>query len=124
MDGIINMAEQKLPPHDIHAEEMVIASLMVDGNLIQEIKELSPSDFYHEVHSTIFKMCLDIYHRGQPINQTTLAQEEDRLGELEYCGGISYIKALTSQVETTYDIGSYADIVHNLSISRQLIVLG
>jgi replicative DNA helicase len=118
------MIQDKIPPHDMRAEEMVIACLMIDGGLIQEVKYLEPSDFYHEVHSLIFKMCLDIYHRGQPINQTTLGQEEERLGKSEYCGGVSYLSLLISHVESIYDIQSYADIVHNLSISRQLIILG
>jgi replicative DNA helicase len=118
------MTEQRLPPHDIRAEEMVIACLMVDGDLIQEIKSLEPRDFYHEVLGIIYKICLDLYHRSEAINQTTVAQEEERLGKSEYCGGASYLLLLTSKVETIYDIQSYANIVHNLSISRQLIVLG
>ena len=117
------MTEQRLPPHDIRAEEMVIACLMVDGDLIQEIKSLEPRDFYHEVLGIIYKMCLDLYHRSEAINQTTVGHEEERLGKSEYCGGVAYLSLLISRVETIYDIQSYANIVRNLSISRQLIGL-
>jgi replicative DNA helicase len=118
------MTIEQLPPHDMRAEEMVLATLMVDGDLIQEIQYLEPLDFYHEVHGIIFKVCLDLFHRGTPVNKTTVATEEQRLNKLEYCGGVSFLSLIESHVETVYDIKSYAGIVHNLSISRQLIVLG
>jgi replicative DNA helicase len=41
----------KLPPHDIAAEEAVIGSLLIDGAAIYEIATLlEKDDFYHEPH--------------------------------------------------------------------------
>jgi replicative DNA helicase len=118
------MNEQQLPPHDIAAEEAVLSCLMIDGDKIQEISLLESKDFYHEPLRDIYAICLDLYRHGTAINQITVGAEEERLGKSNLCGGVSYLLHLESLVGSSLDIGSYADIVRNLSISRQLIELG
>jgi hypothetical protein len=45
----------KLPPHDIAAEEAVIGSLLIDGAAIYEIATLlQKGDFYHEPHQWLY----------------------------------------------------------------------
>jgi len=74
----------KLPPHDISAEEAVIGSLLIDGAAIYEIATLlQKGDFYHEPHQWLYDACLSLYTRSESINQITVAQELDRLGKLE-----------------------------------------
>ena len=58
------MIDDRIPPHDISAEEAVLACLMIDGDKIQEIPLLEPNDFYHEPLKEIFAICLDLYHHG------------------------------------------------------------
>ena len=43
------MDSEKLPPHDLDAEEAVIGSLLIDGTAIYKIATfLQPTDFYSE----------------------------------------------------------------------------
>ena len=43
------MNSEKLPPHDIDAEEAAIGSLLIDGTAIYKIATfLQQTDFYHE----------------------------------------------------------------------------
>jgi replicative DNA helicase len=117
----------KLPPHDIAAEEAVIGSLLIDGAAIYEIATLlQKADFYHEPHQWLYEACLNLYQRAEPesINQITVAQELDRLGKLEQSGGVAYLSHLISVVPTPLDIVDYAQIVYRLSISRHLISAG
>ncbi len=116
------MAE-KLPPHDIDAEEAVIGSLLIDGKSIFQITSLLPdsSYFYHERNQWLYEACLALYQRDEGINQITLAQELDRLGKLETCGGAAYLSHLVSIVPTSLDIEHYAQIVYRLALSRRLI---
>ncbi len=119
------MYNDKLPPHDISAEEAVIGSLLIDGTAIYEIATfLQKGDFYHEPHQYLFEACLELYKRIESINQITVAQEVDRLGKLEQCGGVAYLSHLISVVPTPLDIQEYAQIVYRLSISRHLISAG
>ncbi|MFC1987794.1 replicative DNA helicase [Chloroflexota bacterium] len=116
------MYSEKLPPHDIDAEEAVIGSLLIDGAAIYKIATfLQQSDFYHEQNQWLYGVCLSLYQRNDAINQITVAQELDRLKKLEPCGGAAYLSHLISIVPTSVDIEHYAQIVYRLAISRRLI---
>jgi len=114
---------ERLPPHDIDAEEAVIGSLLIDGTAIYKITSLLEETgyFYHEQNQWLYGACLTLYQRDEAINQITVAQEMDRQGKLEACGGAAYLSHLVSIVPTSLDIEHYAEIVYRLAISRRLI---
>ncbi len=114
---------EKLPPHDIDAEEAVIGSLLIDGEAIYKITGLLPEVdyFYHERNQWLYGACLSLSQRDEAINQITVAQELDRQGRLEECGGAAYLSNLVSIVPTSLDIEHYAQIVYRLAVSRRLI---
>jgi replicative DNA helicase len=114
---------EKLPPHDIDAEEAVIGSLLIDGTAIYKIITLLPEQdyFYNERNQWLYAACLALNKRDEAINQITVAQELDRQGKLEECGGAAYLSHLVSIVPTSLDIEHYAQIVFRLAISRRLI---
>ncbi|MDP3879007.1 MAG: replicative DNA helicase [Dehalococcoidales bacterium] len=116
------MNSEKLPPHDIDAEEATIGSLLIDGTAIFQIATfLQPPDFYREQNQWLYGACLSLFQRSEAIDQITVAQELDRQGRLAECGGAAYLSHLVSMVPTSLDIEHYARIVHRLSISRHLI---
>jgi len=116
------VSSERLPPHDIDAEEAVIGSLLIDGTAIYRIATfLQPADFYHEPGQLLYGACLSLYQRNEAINQITVAQELDRQGKLAAGGGAAYLSHLVSMVPTSLDIETYARIVYRLAISRRLI---
>jgi len=116
------MNSERLPPHDIAAEEAVSGSLLIDGRAIYEVATLlQPDDFYNEPNRRIYQACMSLYERDEAINQITVAQELDRQGRLESGGGVAYLSHLISIVPTSLDIEHYARIVSRLSIMRQLL---
>jgi replicative DNA helicase len=116
------MATDRLPPHDQDAEEAVNGSLLIDGKAVYEVATiLRPDDFLSEANHWIYQACLSLYQRDEAINSITVAQELERQGRLDKCGGTAYLSHLVSIVPTTLDIEHYANIVYRLSIMRQLI---
>ena len=120
------MYGDKLPPHDIDAEEAVIGSLLVDGTAIFKIATLleqpdKKSPFYSERNAWIYDACLSLYKRDEPIDQITVAQELDRRGKLEACAGAAYLSHLISICPTSLDIEHHARIVYRLAVMRHLI---
>ncbi len=116
------MNGEKLPPHDIDAEEAVNGSLLIDGTAIYKVATfLNQPDFYSEQNQLVYGACLSLYQRNEAINQITVAQELDRRGKLETCGGAAYLSHLISIVPTSLDIENYAQIVYRLSLMRHLI---
>lgn len=119
------MMSDKLPPHDIDAEEAVLGSLLIDGSSIHRIATtLQPPDFYSERNSLIYGACLSLYERDEAIDQITLAQELDRQGKLESCGGAANLSHLIAICPTSLDIEHHSQIVYRLSIMRRLITAG
>ena len=119
------MNNVRLPPNDNDAEEAVIGSLLIDGTSIFQISDfLQPSDFYFEQNRLAYESAIELYKRGDAINQVTLAQELTRLGKLETVGGAARLGFLISICPTSLDIEHYAKIVSRLSTMRQLIMAG
>ena len=116
------MNGDKLPPHDLDAEEAAIGSLLIDGTSIYKIASLlQPSDFYSEQNLWLYDSCLSLYQRNEAINQITVAQELARQGKLELCGGAAHLSHLISICPTSLDIEHYAQIVYRLSMMRHLV---
>ena len=116
------MYGEKLPPHDIDAEEAVIGSLLIDGAAIYKIATfLQKEDFYHEQSQWMYGVCLSLYQHDEAINQITVAQELARQEKLEACGGAAYLSHLISNCPTSLDIETYAQVVYRLWMMRSLI---
>jgi replicative DNA helicase len=116
------MAEEKLPPHDIEAEEAVIGSLLIDPDAILKIAaSLKPEDFFSETNRTIYQACFSLYQRNDAINQITVAHELMRQDKLEQVGGAAFLSHLISNVPTSLHVEYYAQIVSDTAMMRRLI---
>jgi len=116
------MLAEKLPPHDIEAEEAVIGSLLIDSDAIFKIATfLRPEDFYREKNQWAYEACFALYERNEVIDQVTVAHELGQRGRLEAAGGAAYLSHLVSNVATSVHIEHYAQIVHRMSVMRRLI---
>ena len=116
------MYGEKLPPHNIEAEEAVNGSLLIDGTAIYKIATLlQPADFYNEQNSLVYEACQALHQRDEVINQITVAQELARREKLEACGGAAYLSHLIANCPTSLDIEHHAQIVYRLSLMRHLI---
>jgi replicative DNA helicase len=116
------MAEEKLPPHDIEAEEAVIGSLLIDPDAVLKVAvSLKSEDFFSETNRVIYQACLALYHRNDVINQITVAHELMRQDKLEQIGGAAFLSHLISNVPTSLHVEYYAQIVSNAALMRRLI---
>jgi replicative DNA helicase len=116
------MANLKLPPQNIEAEESVLGSLMIDKNAIIRVADmLEPADFYKPSHTKIYETILRLYEKQEPIDilsVTTRLKAENKLVE---AGGSTYLTELINKVPTASHIGHYAKIVKEKKILRDLI---
>ncbi len=113
---------ERLPPHNIEAEEAVIGSLLVDPEAILKTTIfLKPEAFYREKNQWLYEACLSLYERNEAINQITVAQELTRQGKLEEIGGAAYLSHLISVLPTSVHVEYYAQIVHRLAVMRRII---
>jgi replicative DNA helicase len=113
---------EKLPPHDIDAEEAVIASLLVDPEAIFKVApRLHAEDFFREKNAWVYEVCRALWDRSESINQITVAHELARRNRLEDVGGASYLSRLVTELPTSVGVEHYAGIIQRDATYRKLI---
>ena len=119
------MYAERLPPHDIDAEESVIGSILIDGESLTKVTSfLEPRDIYSEKNRWCYEACLALFQRSEAVNQVSVAHELSLQGRLETVGGASYLSHLVLVVPTSVHIEHYARIVQRTSLMRQIIRAG
>ena len=119
------MYTERLPPHDLDAEESVIGSILIDGEALNRVSSfLRSNDFYTEKNRWCYEACIALFERGEAINQVTLAHELSLQERLEGLGGAPYLGHLVMVVPTSIHVEHYGRIVQRTSIMRQLIRAG
>lgn len=112
----------KVPPHNIEAEQSLLGAMLISQDAIPEILEVLGADaFYTEAHRRIYETIVDLYARGEPADPITLAEALSSRGFLEICGGKPYIHTLVSSVPSAANAKYYAKIVERNSTLRSLI---
>jgi replicative DNA helicase len=115
----------RVPPHNIEAEECVLGSMLLSKDAIAEVLELlNEDDLYRPAHRTVFRSILDLYSHGQAVDPVTVAEELRRNGQLADVGGAPFVHTLVSSVPTAANAGFYARIVKEAGILRRLIDVG
>lgn len=113
----------RIPPHDIEAEESVLGALLLDPEpIFKVVNLLRPEDFYREKNRWVYEACLSLYEREEPLNEVSVAHELGRRGRLEASGGSAFLSQLITQVPTSVYVENYSQIVRRLSMMRQLIL--
>ena len=58
----------RIPPQSIEAEQAMLGSIMLRPEAIHEITDVvREEDFYSEKHRVIWRSCLDLMAKGNPI---------------------------------------------------------
>ena len=112
----------KVPPHSLEAEQAVLGGLMLDNGAWDRVAdEVNEEDFYTLKHRQIFRALRHLAETGSPLDAVTLAEWLDKHNELESAGGIAYLGALAGNTPSAANIKSYAAIVRERSVMRQLV---
>ena len=111
-----------LPPHDISAEEAVIAALLLDNDAYARIVPIiQPNDFFREHNGWIYEVCLQLADRNETITIPTVAHELLRLDRLELVGGETYLQDLAGNSFPALGVESPARIIARAALYRRLL---
>ncbi|RJP21002.1 MAG: replicative DNA helicase [Deltaproteobacteria bacterium] len=118
-----NDASLRVPPHNLHAEQAVLASVLLNNDLMSDVVEvLRPDDFYQGAHRTLYEAMLGLYEGGRPIDHLTLSAVIRDRGAEQQIGGLAYLAEIVSTVPLSANAAEYAVIVKEKSILRKSIV--
>ncbi|MBN3033237.1 MAG: replicative DNA helicase [Candidatus Saganbacteria bacterium] len=119
------MAEQKIPPQNLAAEQSVIGSMLLDKNaVVRGIELLGPESFYRDAHRFIYEAILELFDRGEPVDLVTVTEALRKSGKLDAVGGSVYVADLINSVPTAANVEHYAKIVEEKYVLRRLIEAG
>lgn len=113
---------QRVPPHDIEAETVVLGSMILHDAVIPKVSRvLIASDFYRSANEQIFNTLVDMVEKGVAVDLVTIRDALVRRRLLEAVGGIEYVADITEGVPSSYNWSYYADIVLEMSRRRDMI---
>src|SRR5215469_17023975 len=116
---------ERMPPHDVAAEQCVLGGMLLSKDAISDVIEaIRPGDHYRPAHQIVHEAILDLYARGEPADAITVANELSRRGDLPKIGGAPYLHTLIASVPTAANAGYYARIVRERAILRRLVEAG
>ncbi len=112
----------RLPPHAIEAEMCLIASMMLDKEMVGQVVQIVDREaFYQADHQIIFDVLVKLYEQNRPIDAIILREELIKRQLYEEVGGNSYIGAILNSVPSAAHGAHYAGIVREKALLRQLI---
>lgn len=118
-----DIANLKIPPHSIEAEQSVLGGLLLSKDSWERVADIvTPPDFYRTDHRNIFAVMVNLAQSEQPLDVITVADALAELKQLEDIGGLAYLGELAATTPGASNIRAYATIVRERAISRQLIM--
>ena len=116
------IAQLRVPPHSIEAEQSVLGGLLLDNHAWDRIGDMiADTDFYRDEHKRIYRQIRSLLEKGKPADVVTVAEALDAAGESEHTGGLAYLGELASNTPSAANIRRYAEIVRERAILRQLV---
>ena len=112
----------KTPPHSIEAEQFLIGGILLDEYAYENIAgTLFPKHFYRKEHQIIFEHIVKLRSVNKNVDAITVAESLKINNQLEYVNGIEYLYDLVEAITSAANIASYAEIIRERFILRELI---
>ncbi len=112
----------KLPPQNIEAEEAILASILLEPNLMNRVAEIiTPDSFYVPSHQHIYQAALELYYQEKPTDLMTVSTWLADHKLLKKIGGKNKLAQLVKGDILPNNIEHYAELVLEKYQRRQLI---
>ena len=119
------IAQLRVPPHSIEAEQSVLGGLLLDNEALDRVTDLiTESDFYRSEHKLIFQQISRLLERGKPADVITVSEAIEQAGLTDDTGGLAYLGELAANTPSAANIRRYAEIVRERAVLRHLVVAG
>lgn len=116
------LTQNRIPPHNIDAEESVLGALLLDREAASDVAEfLKAEHFYKESNGLVYEAMLELYQEREPIDVVTVANKLKKNKTLVKVGGAMYLSDLANKVPTSAHIEHYGRIIKDASTKRGLI---
>lgn len=113
----------KLPPQDLHAEKGLLASIMLENHVLDDVADLLHAEhFYLEAHRKIYLAIMHLHESGtHGFDPVTVSHALEKQKALQEIGGDEYLEEIIASVPHAAHAKYYAQIVRDKAIQRRLI---
>ncbi|MCE2401764.1 replicative DNA helicase [Candidatus Poribacteria bacterium] len=109
---------------DKEAERAVLGSMMTEKSVIPQVEALlgaSSDAFFTTDHQLIYTAILSVYNRVNDVDPILVANELNRIEQLNRVGGSDYLYELQAPIVETESTEHYAEILLEKATRRRLI---
>ena len=111
-----------LQPQAIDAELAVLGAMLSSKDAISKaLQWVRSHHFYKDSHSKIFLIMSDLFDKGEPIDTISVINKLKKSKQIDDVGGAYFITGLVESVPTAANVESYAKIVLEKFMLRELI---
>ena len=112
----------KTPPYSIEAEQFLIGGILLDEDSYDLIAGvLVDKHFYRKEHQVIFAQIQKLRGENKNVDAITVAESLKLNSQLDFVGGVDYLHNLVESTVSATNIYSYAEIIRERFILRELI---
>lgn len=117
-----DLLKLKTPPHSIEAEQSILGGLLLDNSKWDVVGDkMLEEHFYRQDHRLIYRVAAKLANNGEPIDVVTVAEELEKINELQNTGGMKYLSELVEKTPSATNVRAYVDIVYERAVLRNLI---
>lgn len=112
-----------VPPWSGEAEQAVLGSILMRSQVLDEVTAIlrGPEEFYRTAHGLIYQAILDLYAKGEMVEQVAVSELLRERGQLKEVGGAVFLADLSEHVGTAVNAPYYARMVHEKAVLRSLL---
>lgn len=104
-----------------HAEQALIGSILVNGDIVDEIlNKIKIDDLYYPEHRYIFNAVIELDKQNKPVDIVTITDYLKMQNHIEMIGGAINLVTLANNATSSKNAIHYADIIINKSMLREL----
>ncbi len=112
-------------PHNIEAEQALLGALLLNNDVYDRVASIiDESHFYDPVHGRIYDVAARKIQKNMlasPVTVKAFLADDPGLAEL---GGPAYLARLAASAVSIFDVRHYAQLIHDMSLRRNLIAVG
>ncbi len=118
--------QTRVAPHNLEAEQALLGAILFDNETYNRITPLlQPQHFYDPVHGRIYRVCAELISAGELADGVTLRERFSKDGGIKEIGGAVYLmKLLEAAAPLSTHAQSYAALIYDLALRRELIRVG
>lgn len=121
MEIIEDQPIKRIPPHDKAAERSVLGSMLINNDIIVNMRDLLvKEDFYERRHGIIFDAIVQLYDSGVSADIITLNDKLKVIEEAKNIVDVDLIGELIDSVPNSANASHYAEIIRDKALLRRL----